>query len=50
MICYKDMTFCGFLECADKKCHRRLTKEVKSKSIAIGLPICQFMDKPNCFK
>jgi len=50
MICYRDMTFCSFLSCTDKKCTRRLTKKVKDDSIKFGLPVCQFMDKPDCFK
>ena len=52
MLCYRDMTFCPYWKkCAGGKgCFRALTKEVKAKSILIGLPICQFADKPDCYE
>ena len=50
MICYKDMTFCSFYEdCDDKDCSRALTQEVRDKADKLGLPICQFMEKPDCW-
>jgi hypothetical protein len=51
MICYRDMTFCRFYkEClTGKECGRALTKEVETKASKIGLPICQFIDKPECY-
>ena len=54
MLCYKDKTFCGFQECRDFcKCDRALTKWVKKQAKAwMGedAPICQFAEKPECFK
>ena len=52
MICYKDMTFCAFYwRCEEgDDCPRALTKEVTLKADGIGLPICQFMERPECFK
>ena len=55
MICYKDMTFCSFYkECSKgKDCSRALTEEViKDAQEWWGnpeAPICQFMEKPDCF-
>ncbi len=51
MICYLDMTFCSFYqECEKYDCPRALTPEVKKRAEKIGLPICQFIEKPDCFK
>jgi len=52
MICYRDRTFCSFYkDCAEgNDCVRALTKDVEQKSIKIGLGVCQFMEKPECFK
>ena len=50
MICYKDMTFCGYYTgCAVKDCPRAYTAEVTLKSIYSGLPVCCFVEKPDCF-
>jgi len=49
MLCYRDMTFCPYLECDDKECYRRLTKEVGAAAIKAGLLISQFAEKPECF-
>lgn len=57
MICYKDMTFCTYLDCTNTKCHRRLTGKVledariwwKDFKIEGGPPICQFSEKPECY-
>jgi acetyl-CoA carboxylase alpha subunit len=49
-MCYRDMTFCGFKDCAQfGPCARTLTGEVRVKSEKMGLPICQFVDRPDCF-
>jgi hypothetical protein len=52
MITYRDITFCGFYkEClTGKECHRALTKEVESKALQSSFPICQFVEKPDCFE
>ena len=52
MICYKDKTFCGFwMQCQDYiLCGRALTQAVEERANKAGLPICQFTDKPDCFK
>jgi len=51
MICYRDMTFCPFWEeCKEgETCHRALTKEIQYKADKLSLPICTFVDKPDCF-
>ena len=49
MICYRDRTFCSFyIDCA-KECDRALTDEVKDEAQCLGIPICQWADKPDCF-
>lgn len=52
VLCYHDMTFCRFWEeCSDgKECGRRLTEGVIQDSNRLGLLICQFSEKPRCFK
>jgi len=52
MVEYKDMTFCSFWkDCEDgKTCMRALTPAVKKDAIRVGLPICQFVEKPDCHK
>ena len=56
MIVFRDMTFCPFLECSAKGCTRRLTDNIreiadewwgKGKGKA---PICQFVNKPECYE
>lgn len=53
MLCYKDKTYCGFLECGNKDCHRRLTDEVREMAKSWwgndSPPIMQFTEKPKCF-
>ncbi len=49
MLCYKDRTFCEFLECRNTDCDRRLTPEIYKKAEELGLPICKFIEKPDCF-
>jgi len=50
MNCYRDMTFCPFFgDCAKRDtCHRPLTAEVIIAARALGDPISQFADKPDC--
>jgi len=52
MICYRDATFCPYYKiCKDgKECSRALTREMLSYAKSAGLPICQFVEKPDCFK
>ncbi len=58
MIHYRDMTFCSsYKECRNgKKCNRALTPQVQKdadKWWGKGTgqaPICQFVDKPECYK
>lgn len=54
MICYADMTFCRWYHSCvrhslDIPCPRALTETVKITADRVGLPICQFIDKPECF-
>jgi len=52
MICYRDRTFCPFWkDCKNgKKCGRAMTKEIISYVKEMNLSICQFMEKPECYK
>lgn len=56
MICYKDMTFCPFWKkCKEGlACKRALTSLVKADAKTWwggeGAPICQYAEKPGCFK
>ncbi len=52
MLCYRDMTFCGFyLLCAKgHTCHRALTHDVEEAAARAKLDICQFAEIPTeCF-
>lgn len=53
MRCYRDTTFCPFWkECQQKPCPegRELTESMRQVANGKGLLICQFTDKPECFK
>ena len=52
MICYRDRTFCPFYEtCKEgKRCSRSLTPRVKEHAEELGLPVCQYANKPECHK
>lgn len=54
MICYKDMTFCNFLECKNIGCERRLTDKVYHDADVWwgkpNTPIMIFAQKPKCFE
>ncbi len=52
MLCYRDMTFCGYYEdCRKgKTCHRALTIAVRNAAQSNHLPICQFGEHPDCYK
>ena len=49
MLCYKGMTFCEYLGCANKKCRRRITDKIKQEAERVGLPIAKWAGKPNCY-
>jgi hypothetical protein len=51
MLCYRDKTFCSFSDCKEyNRCHRAITQEVKDGANRIGLPICRFVEQPDCFQ
>jgi len=53
MICYKDMTFCAFLDCSNSTCERRLTLEIQKEAEELwgdNPPIATYMAKPKCFE
>lgn len=50
MLCYRDMTYCDYVDCSDLKCSRRLTDAVEKAAELLKLPISQFAEKPDCFK
>ena len=52
MICYRDMCFCSYYrKCANQTtCRRCLTSEVVKQAEKTGLPIDQFIEKPDCFE
>jgi hypothetical protein len=44
------MTFCPHEECSKFKiCIRAFTQEVEEEAKEIGLPVCYFSSKPECF-
>lgn len=56
MICYRDITFCGFWENCSKGegCSRVLTEEVIAAAEkwrgSENAPICQYVEEPDCFQ
>lgn len=52
MLCYMDMTFCGYWqECRlGKTCPRRLTELVSQTAAALNLQVAQYADCPDCFE
>ncbi len=51
MMCYKDMTFCTFGQCAKRgECPTFLTEEMKKDAEQYPWGICTFVDKPDCFE
>lgn len=52
MHCYRDMTFCSFYLTCEKaaNCNRKLTPEVESIALSRNDPICQFVEKPECYR
>ena len=51
MGCYKDMTFCDFEKCYyfENGCERSLTDLARMRADDLGLPICCYTEKPDCF-
>ena len=50
MMCYRDMTFCPYYKiCSKENCGRALTSKVNEAAKRLGLSICQFAEKPDCF-
>ena len=47
---YRDMTWCNYDDCSDMTCRRRLTQAVEQAAELLRLPICQFVEQPDCFK
>lgn len=57
MICYADKTFCSFYKECKNPCARALTEAIIERATIwskqyhpTDLLICQFIDKPECFK
>lgn len=51
MLCYRDMTFCTFdALCANAPgCPRPLTARIRADAERLGLGICTFLERPDCF-
>ena len=49
MLCYRDRTFCKYVECIND-CERKLTDEIIKKAEKLGLPISQFARRPECYE
>lgn len=54
MMCYRDMTFCRFIECGRSgECPRALTDEVQRAAEkwwgGADAPIAVFTERPSCF-
>lgn len=51
MLCYRDKTYCTFWrKCKHgSNCHRKLDKGVAISAKKVNMPICRFIDKPDCF-
>ena len=52
MICYRDMVFSPYYKYCNKGsgCERALTKEVEERAEMIRLPVCSYLEKPECFE
>ena len=52
MGCYMDKTYCDFFNTCKNggTCHRSATDKVYQDAKEFGLPLCRFIDKPDCHK
>lgn len=52
MLSFRDMTFCKYYNICKRGnyCSRALTDEVIESASKSRLPICQFSEKPDCYK
>lgn len=53
MFCYKDMTWCEFNDCKffdPSKCSRVMNEYHKETVKTNNIPVCLFLDKPECFE
>jgi len=50
-ICYRDTTYCPYFDtCVDGgDCTRALTEAVEEAAEEFGLPICQWVEEPDCY-
>jgi hypothetical protein len=49
MLCYRDRTYCPYLECV-ATCSRKATEEVKKAANLEGLPLALRDQIPTCFR
>lgn len=49
-MCYRDRTYCPFLDCVKVDCWRRLTDEIETAAARAGLALCLYADKPECWR
>ena len=50
MICYKDKTFCPFIDCKQRDCDRRLTLAAELSAKKLNLPLSLLAEKPECYR
>jgi len=66
MICYRDITFCYYLDCKNKECKRRFEGQIEKEykefnnkwleklesngEVLEDFPICSFAEKPGCYE
>lgn len=51
MLCYRDQIFCSFFKgcILESRCIMALTFEIFEDAARVGLPINQYVTKPDCF-
>lgn len=51
MLCYRDRTYCNFISCKKfDTCSTAATAQVRADALKVGLPICYYADKPECYE
>lgn len=50
MICYRDRTYCPYYSKCNNPCDRAMTPEIVMDANMMGLPVCFFSEKQECFK